>query len=135
LWSIPVDSRGEITRDQAFWTQPKQIPMKPSPLLVEDTLYVITDGGVLSCIDREDGNILWSARVGGNYSASPLLADGKIYLCSQEGHVTVVTPSRQGFRKLADNELDGQLMASPVAMDRALFIRSDQNLYCITTPP
>lgn len=131
LWAMPVNERGELNSNQVLWEQDKQIPKKSSPALVGSEIYLISDKGVLSCIDINSGDINWTKRLGGNYSASPLIAEGRMYFCSQEGKTTVVRPNANKYEELAESELDGQLMASPVALDGALLIRSDSHLYRI----
>lgn len=130
LFAIRVDGSGDVTDSHVSWIEKKGIPAKPSPLLVDGKLYVISDDGIASCFDAESGELVWKQRVGGKYSASPILADGKIYLCSHEGKVTVFTPGQE-FTMLAENQLDGQLMASPAALGDYLLIRSDKALYRI----
>jgi outer membrane protein assembly factor BamB len=129
LWAIPVNSRGKLNSDGVLWKQSKQIPKKSSPAIVGKEIYVSNDNGVLSCIDIDTGKFRWAKRLGGSYSASPLVADGRIYLCSHEGKTTVVRPNPERYEQLAENQLDGLLMASPVASQGALFLRSDHHLY------
>ncbi|MCB1092300.1 MAG: PQQ-binding-like beta-propeller repeat protein [Verrucomicrobiae bacterium] len=129
LWAVDPTGSGDITQtDLVRWKEAKRGPAKPSPLVVGAEVYVMEDGGIASCLDAATGAVHWSERAGGNYSASPLHADGKIYFCSQEGKVTVIAPG-QTWQVLAENQLDGQLMASPVALDGTLLIRSDTALY------
>lgn len=129
LLAVRIDGTGDITgSDKVAWQEDKRIPAKPSPLLIGDELYVVSDGGIATCLDAGTGTIHWTERVEGNYSASPLLADGKIYLASQEGRVTVLEPGRE-FSVLSTNQLDGSLMASPLALDGGLVVRSDTALY------
>lgn len=131
LWAIPVAARGELSRKNVLWEQTKQVPKKSSPLLVGNELYMVSDSGVLSCVDIQSGEIHWVERLGGNYSASPLLAEGRIYFCSQEGVANVVKPDAEEFQSLAKNQLDGQIMASPATDDGAMFVRTDKALYRI----
>jgi len=129
LMAIRVDGSGDITKqDKVAWEDPKRIPAKPSPLLVGDELYLISDGGVGSCFDAATGILHWNERIDGNYSASPLFADGKIYLGNQEGTVTVFAPKKT-YREMAKNQIAGSIMASPIALDGALILRSDTALY------
>ena len=132
LWAVRPDGTGDITDqpDQVAWKESKRIPAKPSPLLIGDELFVIQDGGIGTSFDAATGAIHWTERIPGNYSASPLLANGRIYLANQEGMVTVIAPGKT-FQVLAENQLDGQLMASPVALDGTLLIRSDSAIYRI----
>ena len=111
------------------WRYAKQAPQKPSPLLVGEQIYIVGDkGGIATCLEAKTGEPHWQERLGGNYSASPLSADGKIYFCSHEGVTTVVAPGTE-FKRLAKNQLDGSLMASPAAINGALFLRTDKALY------
>lgn len=129
LIALRPEGDGDITGGALIaWRESKRIPTRPSPVLVGDELYVIADGGVASCFDARTGTLHWTERVDGNYSASPLFADGHIYFASQEGLVTVLKPGRT-FEVVARNQLEGSLMASPLALDRSLLIRSDQALY------
>ena len=106
------------------------MPHVPSPLLVGDELYMVNDAGIATCLDAQTGHVYWKERIGGNYSASPISCDGKIYCCSEDGKTTVLAPAKQ-FRRLASNQLDGRFMASPAVAGRALFLRSDTHLYRI----
>jgi outer membrane protein assembly factor BamB len=69
-------------------------------------------------------------RLGGNYSASPVLADGRIYFLSEEGAATVIAAGKE-FRKLATNVIDGETLASMAVSDGSIFIRTDSQLYRI----
>ncbi len=131
LIAVKVDGKGDITEtDKISWRVKKSIPAKPSFLLHDGLLYTISDTGVGFCFDAASGEEIWGARVGGNYSASPLFADGKIFFSSHEGKVTVIKPGRT-YEVLAENQLDekSKLMASPAAVDGAFLIRSENALY------
>lgn len=129
LLAVRIDGKGDITgSDKIAWREAKRIPARPSPVLVGDELYVIADGGVASCFDAGSGTLHWTERVDGNYCASPLFADGHLYFSSQEGAITVVKPGRT-FEVVARNTLDGTLMASPMAVDGNLILRSGTALY------
>lgn len=129
LLAIRVDGSGDITdKNKVMWREEKRIPAKPSPLLVGDELYVISDGGIASCFDALTGTHHWTERVDGNYSASPLFADGKIYFANQEGTIRVVGPSRD-FQLLATNQLEHGIMASPLAFNGMLIVRTESAVY------
>ena len=97
-------------------------------IAVGDELYVISDLGVLSCVDAKTGKLHWQERIGGNHSASPIFADGRIYFLSEEGVATVIAPGKT-FQKLAVNELDGATLASMAVANGSIFIRSLTHLY------
>jgi outer membrane protein assembly factor BamB len=93
-------------------------------------LYLVNDVGIASCLDARTGEQHWIARLGGNFSASPVVAEGRIYFLSEEGVATVVAPEKM-FRKLATNSLDGETLASMALSQGSIFIRSDSHLYRI----
>jgi outer membrane protein assembly factor BamB len=97
---------------------------------VGNDAYYVSDTGVLSLADLPSGQVVWQQRLGGNYSASPVLADGRIYFQSEEGMTTVVDPGRE-FRRLATNRLEGATLASMAVSGGSFFIRSHTHLYRI----
>lgn len=114
------------------WRYGRQAPRMPSPLLVGKELYLLSDGGIATCLEAASGRVLWTKRLSGNYCASPLLADGKIFVANRDGETTVLLPGDK-FTELAVNKLDGAIMASPAALGQALYIRTDKALYRIET--
>jgi len=130
LWAVKTDGAGEVTESHVSWKQPKRIPSKPSPVVVGDEIYVMQDGGVLSCFDVHTGEDHYVERVGGNYSASPLVAGDRLYFFSQEGKTTVLALGSK-FEVLAENLLEGQIMASPGVVDGSMILRTDTALYRI----
>lgn len=130
LIAVRADGQGDVTRTHIVWTLERGVPFTPSPLLVGDELYVLSDIGILSCLDARTGATIWQARIGGNYSASPVFADGRMYFQSEEGVVTVVAPGK-AFRLLATSRLDGGMLASMAVSDGSIFIRTETHLYRI----
>lgn len=119
-----------VKTPEIVWQNNKNAPKMSSPVLHGDLLFYVDDGGIVSCVDVKTGEALYRERLGGKFSSSPILADGKLYFCSREGVVSVVEAAKQ-FKILAQNKLDGQIMASPAAFDGTLFIRTDKALYRI----
>lgn len=113
-----------------LWKAKRNVPKKPSLLLVDDLLFMIDDGGIASCVEAKTGTEVWRERVQGNYSASPIYADGRIYFCSEEGKTTIIEASRT-FKKVAENTLPDGFMASPAAIDNTLYLRTRTHLYRI----
>ena len=130
LMAVRPDGKGDVTRTHVAWTITRGAPYTPSPLLVGNDLYYVSDTGVLSLADAASGQIVWQQRLGGNYSASPVFADGRIYFQSEEGVTTVIAPGRE-FRRLATNRLDGATLASMAVSGGSFFIRSQSHLYRI----
>ena len=130
LMAVRPDGKGDVTRTHVAWTITRGAPYTPSPLLVGNDLYYVSDTGVLSLADAMSGQIVWQQRLGGNYSASPVSADGKIYFQSEEGMTTVIAPGRE-FKRLAVNRLDGATLASMAVSNGSFYIRSQSYLYRI----
>ena len=130
LIAVRPDGKGDVTRTHIAWTITRGAPYTPSPVLVGEDLYIVSDTGVLTLADASTGQIQWQQRLGGNYSASPVFADGRIYFQSEEGQTTVVAPGRE-FKKLAVNRLDGYTLASMAVSQGSLFLRSHSHLYRI----
>ena len=131
MLAVRADGSGDVTDTHVAWTLRRGAPHTPSPLLVGDELYMVSDRGVLTCIDAESGEVHWQHRIGGNYSASPVFADGRIYLQSEEGKTTVIAPGTT-YSELAVNQLDGSTLASMAVADGSVFLRTDSHLYRIT---
>jgi len=91
-------------------------------------LYIISDGGITTCFNAADGTILWNGRIDGNYSASPVFADGHIFVASEEGKVTVFAPGNE-YNEVATKQIVGSITASPIPLNGALVIRSDTAIY------
>ena len=106
------------------------MPHTPSPLLVGEHLYVVSDGGIATCLNAMSGVEVWQKRLGGKYSASPTFADGKIYFQSEDGLAIVVEPGSE-FREVSRNELEPRTFASYAVADEAFFIRTESQLYRI----
>lgn len=128
--AVRPDGRGDVTRTHHVWTLTRGAPYTPSPLLVGEDLYVVSDTGILTLVEARSGAVLWQNRLGGNYSASPVFADGRIHVQSEEGVTTVIAPGRT-FRRLAVNRLEGDTLASMAAYGDAIVIRTDSHLYRI----
>ena len=130
LLAIRVNGRGDVTKSHIAWTISKGAPLTPSPLLVKDELYMVSDGGLASCLDAKSGKVHWQKRIGGAFSASPLHADGRIYLQSEEG-VTTVLKIGTAFEQIAQNKMEERTFASFAAADGAIYLRTESKLYRI----
>ena len=94
----------------------------------------MSDKGILTVLDALSGEELYSERIGGNFSASPLYADGRIYLFAEDGLCHVLQPGRT-YRKLGENRLEGRTLASPAVVGSAMFVRTDKALYRLEQKP
>jgi outer membrane protein assembly factor BamB len=119
-----------VTNSHVAWTLKRGAPLTPSPLLVGEELYVVTDNGIATCLDAKTGTGHWRERFNGNFSASPVSAGDRIYFLNEAGETTVIASGKQ-FRKLATNHLDGETLASIAVSAGALFLRTHESLYRI----
>ena len=95
LWAIRLGGTGDQTEKGVAWKHKKQVSLKPSLLVEEGKIFMVSDNGVASCLDAKTGHELWSERIGGEYSASPLSVDGHLYFFSQTGTTTVLCALRK----------------------------------------
>src|SRR5262245_24091826 len=129
LLAVKPDGGGDVTNTHVAWASKKSIGSKPSQVLVGDLIFNVDDNpGVATCIDAKTGAELWSKRLSGEFSASPLYAAGKIYYCGQDGITTAVKADRE-YTELAKNQFDDGFMASPAVTGNALILRTRSAIY------
>lgn len=130
VMAIRPDGKGDVTDTHVAWKLAKGAPNTPSLLLVGDELYMVSDRGIASCVDAKNGEVHWQQRIGGGFSASPIYADDRIYLLSEDGRGTVLAAGKK-FEKLAENAIGERTLASYAVTNGSLFIRGDKHLYRI----
>lgn len=91
---------------------------------------MVSDNGVATCLNAKNGQALWQQRLGGNYSASPIAVDGRVYFLSEEGECTVIAPAKR-YEQLAKNRIDERTLASISVFEHALYLRGDRHLFCL----
>ncbi len=131
--AVKMGGSGVLDESRVAWRLKKSAPNKPSMLLIQGALYMVDDSGIATCVDAKTGETVWSERVGGNFSASPIFADGKIFLCNEEGKVTTVAAEKT-FRVLGEGKFESGFMASPAAVGGELYLRSKTHLYRVEKP-
>lgn len=129
MLALPVTGSGELSSFDVMWNVTKDSPETPSPLVVGDNIFFIKNGGIISVINRKTGEVVKKEREGapGAYFSSPMLAGNRIYICSYNGTVSIL--SGDDFSVLAVNKLREKIGASPVAVDDVLYVRTDKHLY------
>jgi outer membrane protein assembly factor BamB len=131
LIAIRAGGRGDVTGSRVLWRYRKALPNTSSPLLYQGVLYLIRDG-IFTSLNPETGDVLKQARLSGalgSYWSSPVAADGKIFLASEEGKVVVVRADAD-WEILAVNNLDEDIFATPAILDSRIYIRTRTALYC-----
>jgi outer membrane protein assembly factor BamB len=130
LRAVRLGGRGDVTHTHIAWEQRKGTPSQSSLLYVPPYLYAVTDQGVVTCYNGNSGDVIWQERVDGSYCASPVWADGRIYLLSEQGE-SIVLADGEKFRILARNPLDEKCQASMAVSQGRLFVRTAKHLWCI----
>lgn len=128
--AIRPDGTGDVTDTHVAWRTKRGAPNTPSLLLVGSDLVMVADSGVATCVDAKTGERRWQQRLNGAYSASPLLADDRLYFLNERGTTTVLRAGDK-FDKLAENALGERTLASPAVDDGAVYIRGEKHLYRI----
>jgi outer membrane protein assembly factor BamB len=128
--AFKLEGQGELGTNNLIWEQKGIMPKVPSMLYLEGLLFAITDTGTASCIKADTGAILWKEKLPGNYSASPVAMEGRIYFTSDIGETTVVGAGPE-FRVLARNPIGEKVQASLAMSQGQIFIRTERNLFAI----
>ncbi|HEX6317203.1 MAG TPA: PQQ-binding-like beta-propeller repeat protein [Gemmatimonadaceae bacterium] len=130
VMAVRPGSTGEVSEANVAWSERRGVPGVPSPLYYNGKLYTFQNGGIVFCRVARTGELLFTARLGapGYYYSSPVAADQKIYIASEEG-VVVVLDAGNEFRVLATNTLDGTVLATPALVDGNIYVRTSNHLY------
>ena len=123
---LAADGRGA----EIVWQEKKGAPNMPSPLVVGEQLFMVSDKGVATFLDARTGAPIAALRLGGNVSSSPLFADGRIYVGNRDGDTFVIDPeAKPEPAVIATNHLDGRIFATPAAVGDSMYLRTDTALY------
>jgi outer membrane protein assembly factor BamB len=129
---IAVDSTagGKLTNRNVVWQQEEGTPDTCTPVVWGELIFFVSDNGIARCHDAHTGQLRWTQRLKGNYKASPIAAEARVYFLNTEGLCTVISASPR-FDKLLENKLNDETIASPAVSDGKIFIRGKNTLYCI----
>lgn len=130
LLAIRPDGKGDVAASHVAWRFGKGAPSKPSIVLVGDVIFMVNDGGIVGAVEAKTGEMVWRGRIDGTYSASPIVAGGRIYAFNEDGKTTVLEAGRE-FKVLAENFLADGFMSSPAVDGRALYLRTRTHVYRI----
>ena len=128
--ALKLGGSGALDESSVAWRETKGAPNKPSLILDGDYVYAVDDKGIATCFEAKTGAVKWTERIGGDYSASPLLAAGRLYFFSESGTVTIVAAAPE-FKKLGEGKFDDGFLAAPAVSGKALFLRTRTALYCV----
>ncbi len=128
--ALRLETSGTSTIPVVAWRNKKNFPYVPTLLAYGENLYFVNDKGIAGCFAARTGEAVWTERLGGDTSSSPVLIRGKIYSTSEDGDVNVFEAAPT-FRLLAKNSLGERVIATPAVADNRLFIRGEEHLFCI----
>lgn len=133
LIAAKLGGSGDVTEKNIVWRLKRGAPSTPTPLLVGEELYFVSDNGIASCVNVLTGEKYWTERLGGDFSASPLLINGKILFLDENGKATWVKASKT-FEVLGTNEVTGRTLATPGFDQDAMYLRTDESLIKYARP-
>jgi outer membrane protein assembly factor BamB len=130
VMAVRPGGKGEVNKANIAWSERKGVPGVPSPLYYKGRLYTFQNNGIVFCRVAKTGELLYSGRLGasGYYYSSPVAADDKVYIASEDGEV-VVLDAGEKLNVLAKNKLDGAILATPALVDRNIYVRTENHLY------
>jgi outer membrane protein assembly factor BamB len=130
LVAVRPEGEGELPPSAVIWKEKQATPDSSSLVLWCNLIFWVTDNGFAQCHDAMTGELKWKERLPGDYKASPLAAEGRIYFLNLSGLCTVVAASPR-FEKLAENKINADAIASPAVSDGRIYLRGRRLLYCI----
>lgn len=133
LTAIRLGGDGDVTTTHQAWFKSGMKIDVPTPAAADGKIYICSDRGEILCLDAETGNQIWSAETEKSrhaFSASPILASGRIYATREDG-TTFVIQTGDDPKVLSANKLDEFTVATPVFVDGQILIRTSEHLYCI----
>jgi hypothetical protein len=131
--AIRTGGRGDVSKSHVQWTVPTGAPYVSSLLYYDGLVYMASDAGIVTAVEPDTGAKVWQERVPGIFTASPVAADGKVYLLSETGDAIVLKAGRQPV-VLERNALGYRMVASPAVSDGQFFIRTDDHLLAVGKP-
>jgi outer membrane protein assembly factor BamB len=132
--ALRTGGRGDVTATHTKWRVRTGAPYISSLLYYQGLIYMSTEAGVAACVDASTGKSLWKQRLGGYFSASPVAADGKVYLTNEEGQTFVLAAGGE-YRLLAENDIGERTLASPAIAKGRILLRTDEHLIAIGGAP
>jgi len=132
MLAIRLGGKGDTTESAVRWKYQRSVPQLPSPLIYQNVLYMVNDGGIVTTLKPDTGEVIQQGRLKGaidRYYASPVAADGKIFMASAKGQVVVLKPDGN-LDPVMVNDLQDDIYATPALVDGRIYLRTRHTLYC-----
>jgi outer membrane protein assembly factor BamB len=132
MLAIRLGGAGDMTAKSIVWAYRRAVPQLPSPLIYQNVLYMVNDGGIVTSLNPKTGEMIKQGRLKGaidRYYASPVAADGKIFMASEKGKVAVLRPGGD-LEPAVINDLQDDIYATPALLDGRIYLRTRHTLYC-----
>ena len=131
LMAIRPDGRGDVTATHVAWRYKKNVPNISSPVVANGSLFMVSDQGTATCLDAKTGEVKWTERIPGTYTASLMVRGDTVYAFADDGK-TVLFKAADAFEEVGRNQLGGRTQATPAAVGGGLIVRTEAALYLLT---
>ena len=123
-YAVRPGGRGDVTESHVVWSSSRGNPFVPSAILVGDYYYLVDDHGIGTCLAAATGKTVWKKRFGGEFTASPVAAEGRVYFTSEAGTTLVLRAGGEKYEELARNTIDEPVFASAAISHGQFFLRA-----------
>lgn len=130
-YAVRPGGQGDITGSHVVWSNNRGNPFVPSAILVGDYYYLVDDHGIGTCLAAGSGKVVWKRRFGGEFTASPVAAEGRVYFTNEAGSTLVIRADSPTYEELARNTIDEPVFASAAIAHGRFFLRGAGHLWCI----
>ncbi len=130
-YAVRPGGRGDVSESHVVWSSNRGNPFVPSAILVGDYYYLVDDHGIGTCLAAANGKTVWKKRFGGEFTASPVAAEGRVYFMNEAGSTLVIRADSPRYEELSRNAIDEPVFASAAIAHGHFFLRSARHLWCL----
>jgi len=134
LIAVDPGGQGDVSKTNIRWQRNRTLPYVPTPIAYRGHIFLWNDNGVVSCLKTATGRNIWTRRIGGNFSGSPICIDGKLYIMNEQGDVIVIAAAPQ-YKLYGKTPLGDSSHATPAIADGRLYLRTFRRLFCLKARP
>ncbi len=129
-YAIDPSGEGDVTDTHVKWIYEDEVPQIPTPVIVDNRMYMVHDRGMVTCLDIQTGKPVWKEKLSGNFNSSPVYAGGNIYFINVKGECTIIKPGDK-FQIVAENNIGETVKTLPVFVRDRMILRTEKNLFLI----